>query len=230
MKVSTLDSPTDLRLAGDPADGHSDDRADDVAGPDQSAETEGPSDGELAARAISGDRRAFDDLTRRYHRQAVAVSYKLVGDAQDAMDVAQEAFFRAYTSLDDLDRPEAFGGWLMRIVGNLSLNLRRGRKVRRTKGLDEVAAGSVAVDKTAPINPRDAPDPVGASEAGETAERLRNALAALPAKQREALLLFTVQGLTQREVARSTGMTVEAVKWNVYQGRKRIKEELGGSL
>ena len=231
MNPLTLDSPADMDAVSELSDsGYFVRPAGEAGEVGESARQQMPdelSDGELMARAGRGDRGAFDDLTRRYYRQAVAISYKLVGDAQDAMDVAQEAFFRAYTSLDDLDRPEAFGGWLMRIVSNLSLNLRRNRRVRRAGKLDGVASGSVAVDRTAPINPRDAPDPVRASQAAETAERLRAALDALPAKQREVLVLFTIQGLSQKQVAENTGLTVDAVKWNVYQGRKRIKEELG---
>src|SRR3954454_1200918 len=90
-----------------------------------------PTDGQLVTRALDGDRKAFDDLILRYQRQAVAVSYRLLGNTHDALEVTQDAFLKGFTSLASLQKPEAFGGWLMRIVSNLSLNYRRGRKVRQ---------------------------------------------------------------------------------------------------
>src|SRR5580704_5845467 len=88
----------------------------------------GPSDGELVAQVLGGRREAFDTLIGRYQRQAVAVSYRLLGNSHDALEVTQDAFLKAFSSLATLQKPEAFGGWLMRIVSNLSLNFRRGRK------------------------------------------------------------------------------------------------------
>ena len=213
--MGTLDSPTELRLAAAPADGFGgapDEGEPGGHGQEGSAEgpsdgsSDGPSDGELAERAGRGDRRAFDTLTHRYHRQAVAVAYRLLGDSQDALDVAQEALFKAYTGLAGLEDPAAFGGWLMRIVSNLALNLRRGRRVRRTTGLDHVAAGAVAADPSARHNPPDPLDPARASESSEMAERLRDALAALPDKQREALVLFTMQGHSAAAGGRRDGV------------------------
>src|SRR5438445_414438 len=99
---------------------------------------QGPSDGQLVEQTIAGNRKAFDDLIRRYQRQAVAVSYRLLGNSSDALEVTQDAFLKAFTSLETLQKPEAFGGWLMRIVSNLSLNYRRGRKTRSQLPLDDL--------------------------------------------------------------------------------------------
>src|SRR5687767_16040571 len=84
-----------------------------------------PSDGTLVERVLGGDRKAFDELIRRYQRQAVAVSYRLLGSSHDAQEVTQDAFLKAFSSLATLQKPEAFGGWLMRIVSNLSLKIGR---------------------------------------------------------------------------------------------------------
>src|SRR5207302_6843176 len=69
-----------------------------------------PSDGELVRRTLATDRGAFDQLVRRYQRQAVAVSYRLLGNSHDALEVTQDAFLKAYSSLNTLQKPEAFGG------------------------------------------------------------------------------------------------------------------------
>ena len=88
----------------------------------------GNADEELVRLAQSGQQSAFNDLIKRYQRQAVAVSYRLLGNTHDALEVTQDAFLKAYTNLATLQKPGAFAGWLMRIVSNLSLNYRRGRK------------------------------------------------------------------------------------------------------
>src|SRR5437763_5758672 len=97
-----------------------------------------PSDGQLVQQVLAGQRKSFDELVNRYQRQAVAVSYRLLGNTQDAMEVTQDAFLKAFTSLESLQKPEAFGGWLMRIVSNLSLNYRRSRKTRTSVPLADV--------------------------------------------------------------------------------------------
>src|SRR3954470_10176204 len=101
-----------------------------------------PTDGQLVGRANDGDRKAFDELIVKYQRQAVAVSYRLLGNTNDALEVTQDAFLKAFTSLASLQKPEAFGGWLMRIVSNLSLNFRRGRKNRQQLPLDDLLGPS----------------------------------------------------------------------------------------
>src|SRR3954451_18273729 len=101
-----------------------------------------PTDGQLVVRTNEGDRKAFDQLINRYQRQAVAVSYRFLGNSQDALEVTQDAFLKAFTSLATLQKPEAFGGWLMRIVSNLSLNFRRGRKNKQQLPIDELLRAS----------------------------------------------------------------------------------------
>src|SRR5688500_5037421 len=100
---------------------------------DAGSQQQGPTDGQLVTQSLSGNRKAFDELIRRYQRQAVAVSYRLLGNSQDSLEVTQDAFLKAFTSLDTLQKPEAFGGWLMRIVSNLSLNYRRSRRTRSSQ-------------------------------------------------------------------------------------------------
>src|SRR3954471_22064604 len=95
-------------------------------------------DGQLVQQTLAGQRTSFDQLIERYQRQAVAVSYRLLGNSQDALEVTQDAFLKAFTSLATLQKPEAFGGWLMRIVSNLSLNFRRGRKNKQQLPLDDL--------------------------------------------------------------------------------------------
>ncbi len=188
-----------------------------------------PSDGQLVEQVIAGKRSAFDELIRRYQRQAVAVSYRLLGSSHDALEVTQDAFLKAYASIKTLQKPEAFGGWLMRIVSNLSLNYRRSRKTRSQLPLDDIlgpsdsgqaesAGGSEWMARS--------DDPVHRLESREMGRRLQEALKQLPEKQRLAIVMFTIDEMPQKDVAEALECSVEAVKWHVFQGRKKLKELL----
>jgi RNA polymerase sigma-70 factor (ECF subfamily) len=179
-------------------------------------------DAVLVRRTLSGDRTAFDQLIRQYQRPAVAVSYRLLGKTDDALEVVQEALLKAYRSLDTLQKPEAFAGWLMRIVTNLSLNRRRGRKSSSALPLDDLMQSG----KSHPEAGGDSPDPQRVLQGRELGDRLKAALAELPERQRLALELFTIEQLPQKQVAEALECSVEAVKWHVFQARKKLKEAL----
>ncbi len=190
-----------------------------------------PTDGQLVTRAAGGDRAAFDDLIRRYQRQAVAVSYRLLGNTPDALEVTQDAFLRAYRGIATLQKPEAFGGWLLRIVSNLSLNYRRNRKHRSTLPLDDLLGGGDTANADGGTDwSAGGGDPVRRLQGQELGRRLQAALARLPDKQRQALVLFTVEELPQKDVAERLKCSVEAVKWHVFQGRKKLREMLKDDL
>jgi RNA polymerase sigma-70 factor (ECF subfamily) len=191
-----------------------------------------PTDGQLVTRTLAGDRGAFDVLIRRYQRQAVAVSYRLLGNTNDALEVSQDAMLKSFSSLATLEKPEAFGGWLMRIVSNLSLNYRRSRKTRRQVQLSE-AMGTAETESGESSGAggssdwmTEGNDPQRNAIGHELGSRLQTALDQLPEKQRAAIVLFTIEQLPQKEVAAELGCSVEAVKWHVFQGRKKLKELL----
>jgi RNA polymerase sigma-70 factor, ECF subfamily len=188
-----------------------------------------PSDGTLVRQVLEGQRVAFDVLIRRYQRQAVSVSFRLLGNTNDALEVTQDSFLKAYSSLTTLEKPEAFGGWLMRIVSNLSLNYRRSRKIRSQLPLDDLLgpaeptqAGAAGTSESMSLGS----NPARALESKELGVRLQQALDQLPEKQRLAIVMFTIHEMPQKQVAQTLGCSVEAVKWHVFQGRKRLKELL----
>ncbi|MBC8109272.1 MAG: RNA polymerase sigma factor [Anaerolineae bacterium] len=190
---------------------------------------DGPTDGQLVSRVIAGERKAFDELVGRYQRQAVAVSYRLLGNTNDALEVSQDAFLKAFTSLDTLQKPEAFGGWLMRIVSNLSLNYRRSRKVRSQLPLDDLLGTSEGQQGESGGGSEwtaRSDDPQHTLESREMGVKLQEALAQLPEKQRLAIVMFTIEEMPQKQVAEALECSVEAVKWHVFQGRKKLKELL----
>lgn len=184
-------------------------------------------EGQLVRAVLRGQRESFDILVGRYQRQATATAYRLLGNLDDALEVVQESFLRAYRKLSSLSEPSRFGSWLIRIVVNQSLNLRRGRAVRKTFGL-EVSGGQDEEASSASPNRADpaAQTPCELTSADELKDRIAAALDDLPDKQRQALVLFSIQNVPQKEVARILGISVEAVKWHVFSARKKLKERL----
>ena len=180
--------------------------------------------------AQGGDSEAFAELVRRYQRRAVSLAYRLLGNIEDASDVSQEAFIRAYRHLSQLDDPARFGAWFLRVVSNLSLNYRRSRKSKAAASLDETLP--IPADANATSGGRIAgAGTLGAVETGgvfseELSAAITGALERLPDKQRLALVLFSVEGLPQKEVAEALECSVELVKWNVFQARRKLKELL----
>lgn len=191
---------------------------------DSAAQSQQTPDGVLVRRVLHGQRQAFDELIGRYQRQAVAVAYRLLGNVQDALEVTQDAFLKAFTSLDSLHKPEAFGGWLMRIVCNLSLNFRRGRKIRSQLPLDDLLGGDS--QRADGVEAASQVDPAHALASRELGSRIQQALAELPEKQRLAIVLFAIEQMPQKDVAEVLECSVEAVKWHVFQGRRKLKELL----
>ncbi len=179
-------------------------------------------DADDVARTLTGDLASYDALIERYQRRAVAVSYRLLGNMQDAMDVAQDAFLKAFKSLATLEQPERYGPWLMRIVSNLSLNFRRARKptLSLSTGDDERDGRELEGRK----GTHDRPDQL--METTEAEAAITRAIESLPEKQRLALVLFAIEQVPQKEVAEILECSVEMVKWNVFQARKTLKKML----
>lgn len=188
-----------------------------------------PTDAQLVGKTLAGQRDAFDELIRRHQRKAVAVSYRLLNNTHDALEVTQDAFLKAFASLNTLQDPDAFAGWLMRIVSNLSLNYRRSRKLRSQLPLDNIL-GPTDTQQTDAVASSEwmarSGSPQQALEGRELGQRLQQALAQLPEKQRLAIIMFTIDQMPQKEIAQTLDCSVEAVKWHVFQGRKKLKELL----
>jgi len=178
------------------------------------------------ARTLAGDTVAFDALIQRYQRRAVAVSYRLLGNIEDAMDVCQDAFVKAFKSLGTLQQTERFGAWLMRIVSNLSLNHRRARRPNLSLTTDADEAGGILEDHAVRLHRSAKSGPGEAMQSAELEGTISAAIEALPEKQRLALVLFAIEQIPQKEVAEILECSLEMVKWNVFQARKALKKRL----
>lgn len=151
--------------------------------------TDDVSDAELVSRAAGGDQAAFETLARRHFPALHAIVLAHVHDADEADDTCQEALVRAWRRLPQCRDPDRFGAWLIRIGRNEARRSLARRSLRRWVGLGD-AAGIEA-----PASPeRDL-------RISETRRRLERALATLPARQREVVLLFDMEGFSHREIA-----------------------------
>jgi RNA polymerase sigma-70 factor (ECF subfamily) len=119
----------------------------------------------------------------------------------------------------------------MRIVSNLSLNYRRGRKTRMKAQLplDDMLGGDGGGESSSDWSAKTA-DPARTLASREMGVKLKEAMASLPEKQRAAIVMFTIEQMPQKDVAEALHCSVEAVKWHVFQGRKKLKELLKDHL
>ena len=186
---------------------------------------EGKDDGELVLAARDGRLGAFDALVGRYQRRVTARAYHLLNNVDDAMEVAQDAFLKAFEKLNTLSRPERFGHWVLRIVGNMALNRRRARALRKTASLDVTPAGG---DEPMELNIADpaAATPEALVSAKDIEVLIWRVIQELPENQRVSLVLFSIEKFPQKQIAEILNCSVEAVKWNVFTARKTLKDKL----
>jgi RNA polymerase sigma-70 factor, ECF subfamily len=171
-------------------------------------------DRSLAARVQQGDLTAFDTLVRRHTARAYVLARRVLGDADEAEDLVQDAFIRALERIDTFDVQRAFAPWFFRLLLNLGLNARKSRALRH--------AQPVPVD--APSR-EDAPDKL--AERGEIRERFTAALAALSPRQRVIVSLYEVDAMSSVDIARMLGVTQETVRWHLHQARRALRSALG---
>lgn len=179
------------------------------------------SDEELVARSISGDNESFNELILRWERPIYALAYRTIGREEDARDVCQETFLRAFRALPRFRSEAKFSSWLYRIALNLCRDwIRRERRtpvVQPPEDLDlmELAA---AAEPSESIE-----DLVARKDVSRVVER---AMAQLPEEQRTAIVLKEYHGLTFQEIADLQGCPLSTVKTRLYQGLAVLRREL----
>lgn len=179
------------------------------------------SDEELVARSAGGDLDSFNQLVVRWERPIYALAYRVIGREEEARDVVQEAFLRAYRSLGGFRGQAKFSSWLYRITLNLCRDwIRRHRRapfVETPEGVDMVELAGEH-ESTESVE-----DAVARENLGSFVTR---ALDALSEDQRAAIVLKEYQGLTFQEIADLLGCPLSTVKTRLYQGLVVLKREL----
>ena len=173
------------------------------------------SEADLVAACLEGRRGAFDLIVERHRRPVYQICYRFMGNHEDASDLSQEVFLRAFRGLKNFKGGSMLGTWLHRIAVNTCLN-RLALKTPRTEPIDDAQHVDTRTESASDRLLRD-----------ERAARVRAAVARLPKKQRAALILRTYQELSHQEVAEVLGTSVGAAKANVFHALQNLKKLLG---
>ena len=172
---------------------------------------------EIGREAAVTAKPAFEALVERHSAQIHAYLWRLLQDGEDAQDILQETFLRAFRGYDRLNHGERARTWLYRIATRAAYTeiRRRGRRRERSVPLDD-------------DHRDDRPAPAAQVEGRELLSRVRAAVEALPPRQRAALMLRKYQGLGYDDVGRALGCTPQAARANVYQAMRRLRAQFPG--
>ncbi|MFN7996147.1 MAG: sigma-70 family RNA polymerase sigma factor [Bryobacteraceae bacterium] len=180
------------------------------------------SDTAAVAQARAGDHGAFRVLVERHSRNLFRLAYRMTGHQQDAEDIVQETFLRAYRQLAKFDERASFGTWLYRIAANCSLDLIRVRRRRneQQEGQQEEAPDLIqALADTAP-----APDRLTLS--GEVERKVAGALEELSEMERTAFVLRHYEGMCIDDISRTLGVQPNAAKHSIFRAVQKLRRAL----
>ena len=171
----------------------------------------------LVEAAKAGERDAFDQLVKATYAEVYTLAFRLTGNEEDARDVVQDAYFRAFRSIKRFRGDSRFSTWMYRITANCAST----HLSRRSKGRHEELADDDAV-----LDERPESDPEGMAEAGALRDRVTAALADLPAILRAVVILRDVYDLPHDAIASELGITESAAKVRLHRARRKLRERL----
>ena len=196
---------------------------------------DGREDARLVKECRAGEERAFEPLLRKYQDQVYNVVYRMVGDREEALDIAQETFIKAFQGLDAFDLKRPFRAWLLRIGTNSAIDLLRRRGRARDLGADPamvgrpgpvVGSGEGEFDPPAPV--REIPENVSLSN--ETADAVREALELLPGNYKAVVVLHHMEGLSYTEIGKVMGVPRNTAKTWGRRARGLLCDALEGVM
>ena len=175
------------------------------------------SDANLVKRFIEGDRRAFDRIVERYEKKIFAVAFRMMGNEDEALDIAQETFIKAYEHIGSFHGDSKLFTWLYRIATNCSINALRKKKLKET----------FLLDKERSYIPTPVPDPEREFKAVMIRERVDRAVKTLPPKQKSVFILRQFEGLSFAEIAVIMKRSVGGVKATYFHATRKLRKQLG---
>jgi len=182
------------------------------------------SDWELVRRCKEGDRQAFHELVERYQRKAVTIALGMLHDREDAMEVAQEAFAKVFTNIQQFKEEASFYTWLYRIIVNLAIDRQRQRSRQPLlERDDQEESESSRVDS---MPDAASADPYEQVKDKELSEHIRAAIAELTPAHKAVILLREVEGLSYEEISEILQCTRGTVMSRLHYARKRLQSLL----
>jgi RNA polymerase sigma-70 factor (ECF subfamily) len=183
----------------------------------------GLTDEELIARVLTGDRGSYDVLVARHADLVYTIVLRILWNEDDADDVAQETFVRAYRALPRFRGDSKFSSWLYRIAVNRALTHLKRRK-RRSAGDAEVADAADGIPGSEPVLGRSEEDPERQVLAAEERAMVREAVAKLPPRYRAVITLFYLEERSYKEVAGVLGVPVGTLKTHLHRARALLRD------
>ena len=174
----------------------------------------------LVARCRQGDLDAFGQVYAQHERAVFRYAYHLLGNRDDADDVKQETFLKAYRAFSSFRSECSLSTWLLKICGNLCRDRMKSRDRRPEVLYDPVAGPEHLADSTLAV------DPVAAVERAQTRETLLAVLRGMPAEQRDILVLRELEDLSYEEIAEIMGCSRASVKVRLFRARSRFRERV----
>ena len=186
------------------------------------AEVAGPNDLELVARSQAGDTTAFNELVTRYRTRAFSMIYNMVRNEQDAWDLAQDGFLKAWKSIGRFRGQSSFYTWLYRILMNVSIDwLRRKQIEGGTEFDDQIGLRHIAPGAT--TAPREEMQPAERLSDREIRGRIDAAIAKLSPDHRTAIVMREIDGLEYSEIAEQMGCSIGTVMSRLFYARKKLQ-------
>jgi len=188
------------------------------------------SDGDLVRAVRHGDRDAFQALVERYQRKVTAVALGMVRNREDALEIAQETFVKAFESLQSFKGDSSFYTWLYRIVVNLAIDFRRRERRRPTVPIEEPAGTDGDQGYRLQLKEERLADPFEQAQAREIGERVAAAVDELTPDHKAVILLREVEGLSYEEISRVMQCSKGTVMSRLHYARKKLQKKLQDCL
>jgi len=168
----------------------------------------------------------FERLVKRTQRQAYNMAYRMTGNRDDAEDLTQEAYLRAYRSFDKYNRALPFENWFFRILSNLFVDGLRRKPKQAPLSLDQPLGDPDGESDYLLEIPDESADPQAQVLRNVMDERIQCALEKLPREFRTAVLLCDVEGMSYEEIARTMGTSIGTVRSRIHRGRKMLRRHI----
>jgi len=191
---------------------------------DELHEDGGLPDGDLVFKAQQGDLQAFDVLVERYHGKIYGLTYNMTSNREDAEDLTQEIFVKAFNALPRFKGKSSFYTWVYRIAVNKTINYRKKRNRKRALSLDqfdqEIKTDDIYHDLTAKGSP------LRNLSLTELQKKLNEALQTLSEKHRTVVVMHDMQGIPHEEIAKVVGASVGTIRSRLFYARRQMQTEL----
>jgi RNA polymerase sigma-70 factor, ECF subfamily len=181
---------------------------------------------DLVRRCQAGDTEAFDELVTRYRTRVFGMIYNMIHSEQDAWDLAQDSFVKAWKSIKRFRGQSSFYTWIYRIVMNVTIDWARKKQIKAGGAEFDDAIQSTEIDPASKTVPKSDPLPYETMERGEVRARIDRAIAQLSPEHRAVILMKEIDEMQYHEIAETLGCSIGTVMSRLFYARKKLQNLL----